>query len=134
MINYLCWIFMRWYFFTYIAFLNYFIIDTNTWLYISFFCKVMSVLNELLVWALIRGRFEFPVTFSLLDIFKLFDLLLLTCELTVVHPLFLEMYEIFLLFFLPDKVNKINIFYFWKKILSRYIRNKTWGLRRRSMS
>ena len=72
------------------------------------FWKVTSVLNELLVWTLIRGRFEFPITFSLFDVFKWFDLLLLTCELTLVHILLLEIYETSLPCFLLDNKNTIT--------------------------
>ena len=72
------------------------------------FLKVTSVLTELLVWMLIRGRFEFPITFSLFDVFKWFDLLLLTCELTLVHILLLEIYETSLPCFLLDKKNTIT--------------------------
>ena len=74
-------------------------------------CKVMSVLNELLVWTLIWWSFEFTITLSLFYAFRLFDSLLLTCELTVVHLLSLEMYEIFLPFLLLEYVNTIIIYF-----------------------
>ena len=60
---------------------------------------------------LIRGRFEFPIILSLIYVSGLFDLLLLTCELTVLHILFLEMYKIFLICFLIDNVNTITLYF-----------------------
>ena len=36
-----------------------------------YFCTVMSLFNELLVWTLIRGMFEFPITSSLFDVLEL---------------------------------------------------------------
>ena len=48
MINYFCWILMRWYFFTCIVVIHYFIIDTITWLCISFFLQS----NEFIQWNL----------------------------------------------------------------------------------
>ena len=75
------------------------------------FWKVTSSFDEHLVWTLIRGRFEFPITLSLLYVFGLFYSLLLTCEVTVIHLLFLEMYEIFLPCFLIDDVIAITIYF-----------------------
>ena len=74
------------------------------------FCKVMSVLKKYLMWTLKQGRFKFPIKLSLFDVLKLFDLLLLTCGLTVVHILFLEMYKIFLPCFLLDNWNATTIY------------------------
>ena len=79
--------------------------------YVSvYFCKVPSVLNELSIWTLIQGRFENPITVSLFDAFKLFHLILLTCNLTVLHLFFLEMYRIFLPWFLLGDINSITIY------------------------
>ena len=75
---------------------------------VSFF-KVTSSFDEILVRTLIRGRFYSPITLSLLYVFVLFDLLLLVCEVTVIHLLFLEIYKIFLPCFLLDNVNSITI-------------------------
>ena len=38
-INYFLLIMMRWYFFTYIYFIHYFIVDTNTWIYLRLFLQ-----------------------------------------------------------------------------------------------
>ena len=67
---------------------------------------------------LIQGRFEFPITLSLFNVFELFDLILLTCELTVVHLIFLEMYKIFLPFFLHEDVKNITIYFIFSNIAS----------------
>ena len=91
------------------VFINYFIIDTNNWLCISLFLKNNEYIKKLYFWTLIWGRFGFPVKLSLFDVFKLFDLLLLTCELTLVHLLFLEMYKIFFPCFFIDNINTITI-------------------------
>ena len=61
-----------------------------------YFCKEMSLFNELLVWTLIWGRFEFIFTLSLFDVFKWFVSLLLKCELTAIHIIFLDSNETFL--------------------------------------
>ena len=74
-------------------------------------CKAMSVLNELWVWTLIRGRFEFTITLSLSGVFKLFDLLMLTYELIVIHLLFLDLYETFLPCFLIDNINTTTTYF-----------------------
>ena len=71
----------------------------------------MSVLNELSGLTLIQGRFEFPVTLSLFDVFELFGSLLLRYEFTVVHILFLEMHGIFPPGFLLYDVNAITIYF-----------------------
>ena len=93
--------------------------------YISvYFCKLMSVLKKILFWTLIQGRFEFPIPLSLFDVFELFDSLLLTCYLTVEHPLFLEMYEIFLPCFLLDNVNTIAIYFTFVKYCLNIIKVK----------
>ena len=47
MINYFCWVLMRWYLFTYIVFIRYFIIVTNTWLCISSFLESNGCIKEL---------------------------------------------------------------------------------------
>ena len=57
-----------------------------------YYFKLISVLNELLVWTLIQGMFEFPTKLSLFYLFKLLDFLVLACELTVLHIIFLEMH------------------------------------------
>ena len=41
----------------------------------------------------IQGRFEFPITSSLFDVFKSFVSLLLKFDLTVIHLLFLDLNE-----------------------------------------
>ena len=109
MINYFCWILMRWYFFTCIVVVHFFIIDTGSWVCISFFLQINLLFNKILVWALIWGRFEFPITLSLFDVSN-FPPLLLKCELTVIHPLFLDLYETFLPCFLLDYVNNMTIY------------------------
>ena len=77
--------------------------------------KGMSISNDILVWMLISGRFKFPRTLSLLGVFVLFDSLLLMSELTVVHILFLETYDIFLPCFLLENVNTILIYLIFVK-------------------
>ena len=62
--------------------------------------KLMSVLNEILAWKLIWGRFSLPITLSLLYVFRLFYSILLTCELPLVHLLSLDLYATLLLWFL----------------------------------
>ena len=79
------------------------------------FWKIMSVLKKILVWTLKRGRFKFPITLSLFDVFEFFHLLLLTCELTLVHILFLEMHKIFLPCFIIDNRNAITIYFTFVK-------------------
>ena len=71
----------------------------------------MSVLDELLVRTLIQVMFEFTKTLSMFNVFKLSDSMLLTCKLRVVHPLLLEMYEIFLPCFPIGNVNSITIYF-----------------------
>ena len=51
-------------------------------------------------------------------------MLLFTCELTVVHILFLEMYEIFLPCFLLDDVNAITIYFTFVKYCINTIKIK----------
>ena len=108
-INYFCWIMMRWYFsllfFPSIVSLLILIIEHVS----VFVCKVMSVLNKLLVWMLRWGRCEFLITLSLFDLFILFDSLLLMFELTVVHVLFLDFYETFLSCFHLNEINNMTI-------------------------
>ena len=45
------------------------------------------------------------------DVFILFYLLLLACELTVVNLLFLDLYETFLQYFLLDDVNTTTVYF-----------------------
>ena len=97
------------------------------------FCKVISILNEHLVLTLIQGRFEFTITLSLFDVIKLSDFLLFTCELTVVHNLFLDLYENPLSYFHINNVNTITIYFtFVKECLSK-IKTKTDNLIRHSI-
>ena len=60
---------------------------------------------------MIQGRFELPITLSRFYVLKLFVLLLLTCELTVLYLILLEMYKIFLHCFLLECVNAITIYF-----------------------
>ena len=106
------------------CFHNCFVIDTTTWLCISFCLKLTSVLNELLVWTSIWGRFEYPITLSLFDVFKLSDLIKLTCELTVVHILLLDLYETLLSCFPLDYVNTMNIYFTSVKYYLSTIKDK----------
>ena len=124
MINIFCSILMRWYFFTCIVVIHYFVIDTYTWICISLFYKEMSLFNELSVWTLIRGRFEFPITLSLFDVFKLFVSLLLMCELTLIHLLLLDLYETFLPCFLLYDVKTMAIYLNFVKYYLSTIRIK----------
>ena len=82
------------------------------------FCKLMSVLNELSYWTLLWGRFEFPIRLSLFDVFQLFDSLILMCDITVVHLLFLDLYKTFQTYFLLDDVNTISIYLLLKNSTS----------------
>ena len=72
--------------------------------------KLMSVLNVLSFSTMIWGRFEWTITLSLFDIFEFIDFLLLTCELMIVHLLFLKIYKITLTCFLFDNINSITIY------------------------
>ena len=101
--------------FTYLVYIRSFIIDTNTWLFICYFFKFTSVLNGVSFWTLLWENFEVPITLSLFDVFKLFGLLLLTCELTVLDLLLLEIYVTFLPCFLLDDVNTISIYFTFVK-------------------
>ena len=89
MVNYFLWVFMILNFLTRMVLMCFFIIDTKTSLYIYYVCKVSSGLNKLLFWTLLRRNFYVPITFLFLDVFKLFDSLLLICGIMVVHLLFL---------------------------------------------
>ena len=71
----------------------------------------MSELNGVLFWILIWVIFEVSITLSLFDALKLFDSLLLTCDLTVLHLPSWEMYKTFLNCFLLDDVNTIYIYF-----------------------
>ena len=62
-----------------------------------------------------RGMFEFPITLSMLYVFISFDLLLLTCEVTVVHLLFLDLGKIFRPYFRPNDVNAMTIYFTFVK-------------------
>ena len=73
--------------------------------------KVMILFNGLLVLTSIQGGFEFPITSSLFDVFKLFVSLLLKFELTVIHILFLDLNETFLPSFLLDDLNNITNYF-----------------------
>ena len=68
------------------------------------FYKVTSSFDERLVWTLIQGMFELPITLYLLYVFRPFYLLLLTYEVTVVHLLFLYL-----------KKNLLTMFLFWRR-------------------
>ena len=73
--------------------------------------KVMSVLNKLLVWTLIRGRSELTKTFALFSVFKLFDSIMLMCESTLIHLLFLDLYETYLTCYLLDDANAMTVYF-----------------------
>ena len=53
-------------------------------------CKLISVWNELKFWTLL-WKFDVTITLSLFDVFKWFDLLLLTCEILVLRIQFLDL-------------------------------------------
>ena len=93
----------------------------------------VSVLKELLVWALIWGRFEFPKRLSLFDLFKWFDSLLLTCQLTVVYILLLDLDKTFLPHCLLDNLNVTTIYFILVKESLSTIKIKLENLRRGSM-
>ena len=65
-------------------------------------CKIFSLFNEIFIWMLTRGRFEFSLTSSLFELFKLCVSLLLKCELTSIYLLFLDLNETFLPYFFLD--------------------------------
>ena len=79
------------------------------------FCKVMSLFNENLVWTLIQGRFRFIKTLSLFDVFELFVSLIIKCELTLMHILFLDFIWNFLPCFLLHEVNIMAIYFTFVK-------------------
>ena len=98
------------------------------------FCTLMSVLNVLYFLTLIWGGFEVPIPLPMCVIFKLFYLLVLTCDITVVRILFLDVYKTFSPCFFIYKANTISILFFenstsvqsiltWKLI----IRSITWA-------
>ena len=98
--------------------IHYCIIDTDTWLCISLSLKMMSLFIKLLWWTLTRERFEFPITSSIFDLFKWFVSIMLKCELTAIHHLFLDLNETFLpCFFLDDVITTTIYFYFFKLVL-----------------
>ena len=75
------------------------------------FCKVTSSFDEHLVWMLILEMFEFPITLSLFYVFRSFYSLLLTCEVTLVHILFLDLGKTFRLCFCLDGVKSMTIYF-----------------------
>ena len=60
--------------------------------------------------------FEFTITLPMFDVYKWFIPLLLKCELTVVHILFLGFNETFLPCFIIDDVNTMTIYFTTIKI------------------
>ena len=106
MVNYFCSVLMRSYSSTNFVLVQYF--DIN--LCISYFFKLMSALNGLTFWTLPWRKFRFPITLSLFDVFKIFDLLIFTCEVTVVYLLFFYLNKIFLSYFLLHDVYPISIY------------------------
>ena len=92
----------------------------NHWYYHLTLYLLLFKITECIKWTviltLISERFDFPISLSLFDLFKLFYLLLLMCELTWVHHLFLEVYETFLTCFLLDDVNPITIYFNFVKL------------------
>ena len=74
-----------------------------------YFFKVMSILKEILVWTLVQGRFDFPITLSLFDVFKLSDFIMLMCKLIVVNIQLLDLDKTFLTYSLLDNVKSIFI-------------------------
>ena len=117
-VNYFWWILMRWNFFTSINLISVssliLALESES---VTFF-KLMSVLNELSFLTLLWGRFEFPIRLSLFDVFQLFDSLILMCDITVVHLLFLDLYKTFQTYFLLDDVNTISIYLLLKNSTS----------------
>ena len=69
----------------------------------------MSVLTGMSFWTFLRGNFEENITLSLFDAFKLFYLLMLTCEITVIHLLLLDLEKILLTCFFHVGVYPISI-------------------------
>ena len=61
-----------------------------------------------------------PLTLSLFDVFELFVSLLLTCELTVIHLLLLDLYETLFPFFLLGDVNTTTVYFTLCKIVPQY--------------
>ena len=59
-----------------------------------------------------QGNFDDPITLSLFDLFKLFDLLLLTCDIMAVHLLLLDLEKTFLTCLLLDDVYPIPIYFY----------------------
>ena len=115
MINDFYWIMLRWYFFNYIVFIYYLIIDTNNWLCISFFLQS----NWCIKWTFglkvdTRKVWIFYIIINVLCIktiwFATFDVYL-----TVVHLLFLVMYKIFLTCFLLDDGKNMTIYFTFVK-------------------
>ena len=76
---------------------------------VSFFKENISF-DERLVWTLIQGMFEFPKIISLLYIFRSSYLILLTCEITVVHLLLIDLEKTFRPCFRLDDVNAMTIY------------------------
>ena len=83
------------------------------------------VLNGMSSWTFLWGGFEVPITSSLFDVFKLFDSLLLTCEITVVGLLLLDLYKKTCIF--PSWQRKHHIYlFFYCKTVPQYNQNLTW--------
>ena len=62
-----------------------------------------------------EDNFDVPTTLSLIEIFKLFDLLMLACEIMVVFILFLYLDKTFFPDLLLNNVYPINICFYIEK-------------------
>ena len=124
MINYFCWILMRWYFFTYIAFIPSFIIDTNNWIYISFFFQS----NEC-----IKGTFGINIDTRKVQIY--YNIITVWCIRIIWFAAFdvwvnsstsplIRNVKIFLPCFLLDNINTITIYFNVVNISPNTIENK----------
>ena len=133
MINYFWSILMRWYFFTYIVVINYFIVDTNNWLCIIFFLKIHEC---------IKGNFgmnvdtrKFWISYNIINIWCIRIIWSATVDVWVyiiTSPL-LRLGQKLTDIFSSWKCKLHHYLFYFCKIFLQYNKDKTLKLRRCSM-
>ena len=125
---------MRWFFFTYVVFVNYFIIDTNTWLCICLFLKS----DECIKWTVILNIYmrKVWISYNIITVWCIqiiwFDIVDVWVN-SSTSPLLRNVKNIPLLFPYWQRKNHNYLFYFCK-IVPQYNLNYTWKLVRLSIS
>ena len=132
-INDFCWISMRSYFFTYIFFVHYFVIDTNNLLYISLFLQSNWCIKWTFVLKVYMSKFWISyniITFLCIQIiwFNIVDVWVNSST----SPLFRLVKNVPSVFY-SWRRKRNNYFFYFCKIVLQYNQNKTWKLRRRSI-